>query len=63
MIVDSVLYEEQVMAAGDQIRIEGFESNSPDYIRICDEYDVGVEDVERYILDSECSYDWWLTNE
>jgi hypothetical protein len=53
-------YESDIQAAGDQIRIEGLVSGSAKYVEVCDEYNVSTEDVESYILDSECTYAKWF---
>ena len=47
------------MAAGDQIRIEDLEGTDR-FMKVCDEYNVGVTEVNQYILDSECSYKLWI---
>lgn len=60
MTINEKNYWLDVAAAGDQIRIEDVGCGSARYIKICDVYLVGIEDVEGYILDTECSYSRWL---
>ena len=50
---------QNIMAAGDQIRIEDLEGTDR-FMKVCDEYNVGVTEDNQYILDSECSYKLWI---